>query len=256
MGQLSQSTQPGKASDNDALLNAAMQILGSSASEVGNLLDELEQDTGGKPRSSNRSRQQVTLAAPAPADIVAHVYGQAITRQEISGPAEGPTELSVRRLNQRILQELLVVYGKSQGIMATPAEIATYQRLTGGAAGKPGAARPAVRPAPGRPALPPADPVAESAVVGWKATRSLYEQYHGRVIIGQGGRQEPVGAFHEFLQEMQKKSAFRIDDAKYEQRLWAYYEQDFGDKIVPPEKVDLSKPWWIKPAAPAGGAGQ
>lgn len=71
------------------------------------------------------------------------------------------------------------------------------------------------------------------------------------MIAGPAGRLEPVGAYREFLREQHQKAAFRIADPRYEERFWAYYEQDFGSRVVRPDKVDFSKVWWsAKPATP------
>jgi hypothetical protein len=258
LGQLSQSTQPGQSADTDALLSAALRAFAGSATDLSGFLEELEGDVSGRPRSSDAASLP-RPALPAQAQVVAYVYGQPITRQEIGASADGPTDESVTRLNGRILQMLFEIHCKSQGITASLAEINEYRVATGARPIAPAAMRPPLRPRPGRPAgiQPPQprpspgqiDPVAESAVLGWKVQRSLYESYRGTVITGPSGRLEPVGAYREFLREQQQKAAFRITDPRYQERFWAYYDQDFGSRVVPPEKVDFGKPWWAgKPA--------
>jgi len=228
LGKAGSSSQP---ADSDALLNAALQALSGSVSQTVDFVDDLDAEMSGRrkpPKPQNKAR----AGPPAQADIVAYVYGEPVTRDEIGG-GESPSDVSIIKLNQRILEPLLETYGKTQGIKATSGEVAVYQQRVN--------RKPAVPPTPGRrpqpqgrPTPPPMDPAAEAAVIRWKVTKSLYEQYHGTVIVGRNDRPEPVGAYREFLKEQEAKAAFRIEDAKYRERFWAYYDRDFGSRAVPP----------------------
>lgn len=228
--QLGKLNQSGQAPDSDALLSAALQVLGNSTKELEDLLDELEPGPRSRSRSSKTSRpgeQRAQPPAPALADVVASVYGQPITRKQIGAASAGPSEQALARLNDQILKPLFDIYARTYGIKATPVEVTEAMRV-----------RPGNRPA------------AEALVIHWKVQQSLYEQYAGPVISGPGGSLEPVGAYRDFLQDQEKKGAFRIDDPKYRESFWTWYDQDFTSRTVPPEKVDFEKPWWLKPAAP------
>jgi hypothetical protein len=235
----------GQGADSDALLNAALQVLGGSVGQTIDFVEDLDAEMSGRRKPVNPQNQPQT-AAPAPADIVAYIYGQPITRDDIGG-GEFPTDISITKLNQRILEPLLETYGKTQGLKAASGEVAVYQQRVNRKPPVP----PAVRRQQGRPGLPPMDPAAEAAVIRWKVTRSLYERYGGTVILS-NDRLEPVGAYREFLKEQEAKNGFRIEDAKYRDRFWASYDRDFGPRVVPPEKVNFGQPWWLRPAASAG----
>jgi hypothetical protein len=244
LGKAGSSTQP---ADNDALLSAALQVLSGSVGQTVGFVDDLDAEMSGR-RKAPKPQLQAQARPPAQAEIVAYVYGEPVTRDEIGG-GESPSEVSIIKLNQRILEPLLETYGRNQGIKATSGEVAVYQTRVN--------RKPPVPPTPGRrpqgrPTPPPMDPAAEAAVIRWKVTKSLYEQYHGTVILGRNDRLEPVGAYREFLKDQEAKAAFRIEDSKYRDRFWAYYDRDFGPQAVPPEKVNFGTPWWQK----ATGGGQ
>lgn len=239
---LSQVASSGESADGDALLNAAAQILGGSMGDVIDLIEDLDAEMSGR-RRTPRPQVQPQPVSPNADDIVAYVHGKPISRSEIGG-GQSPTEVSVRNLRQRILEPLLEAYGKMRGIRAMPGEVAVYQQRVSGKPPIPSAARRQQ----GRPALPPIDPAAEAEVIRWKVAGVLYERYGGTVIAEQGGRLEPVGAYREFLKEQEANLGFRIEDPAYRDRFWAYYERDFGDRVVPPEKVNFGQAWWLRPA--------
>ncbi len=259
---LSQLGQSGDSKpDEEAMLKAAAQILASTGSEYADLLSDLEAEMNGQKRPSRPLNQPAQAAAGAPVgsavpggpaaptgpEIVAYVLGQPISRQVIGGGSEGTSEASVARLREMILEPQLDNYARNQGIRAAPGEVAVYLRVTNRSTPTPVAGRrPQQRPA--QPPPPPSDPAAEAAIVRWKVAKALHESYGGTVIANSNGRLEPVARYRDFLREQEKKAAFRIEDPKYRDRFWAYFDRDFGSRVVPPEKVNFNTPWWMKPA--------
>ena len=90
---------------------------------------------------------------------------------------------------------------------------------------------------------------AEAAVMQWKVSRALYQQYGGTVIFQQSNPFEPVGAFQKFLEEQQQKKAFEIFDPQLRQAFWCYFTCE-QSMIVPPEEVNYDVPWWLQKPKP------
>ena len=123
LGKAGSSSQP---ADNEALLNAALQALGGSVGQTVDFVDDLDAEMSGR-RKPPKPQEKPKAGPPAPAEIVAYVYGEPVTRSEIGGGA-APSEVAIIKLNQRILEPLLETYGKNQGIKAAPGEVAVYQQ--------------------------------------------------------------------------------------------------------------------------------
>jgi hypothetical protein len=95
--------------------------------------------------------------------------------------------------------------------------------------------------------------VAESFVKQWKRSKALYEEYGGIVLFTHFNPMEPVGAMRKLLESHQAKGDFEIYDEQLKQQFWKYYLQDpIPWKVLPPDKVDYSEPWWLK-KPPGGG---
>jgi hypothetical protein len=95
--------------------------------------------------------------------------------------------------------------------------------------------------------------VAESFVKQWKRSKALYEEYGGIVLFTHFNPMEPVGAMRKLLESHQAKGDFEIYDEQLKQQFWKYYLQDpISWKVLPPDKVDYSEPWWLK-KPPGGG---
>jgi hypothetical protein len=88
--------------------------------------------------------------------------------------------------------------------------------------------------------------VAESFVKQWKIKKALYEEYGGIVMFQQFNPMEPLGAMRKLLEIHQAKGDFEIYDEELKQRFWKYYLQPTSWKIMKPEDVDYSEPWWMK----------
>ena len=89
--------------------------------------------------------------------------------------------------------------------------------------------------------------VAQSFVEQWKRSKALYEEYGGVVLFTQFNPMEPVGAMRKLLESHQAKGDFEIYDEQLKQQFWKYYLQDtIPWKVLPPDKVDYSEPWWLK----------
>ena len=95
--------------------------------------------------------------------------------------------------------------------------------------------------------------VAESFVKQWKRSKALYEEYGGIVLFTHFNPMEPVGAMRKLLESHQAKGDFEIYDEQLKQQFWKYYLQDhISWKVLPPDKVDYSEPWWLQ-KPPGGG---
>jgi hypothetical protein len=95
--------------------------------------------------------------------------------------------------------------------------------------------------------------VAESFVKQWKRSKALYEEYGGIVLFTHFNPMEPVGARRKLLESHQAKGDFEIYDEQLKQQFWKYYLQDhLSWKVLPPDKVDYSEPWWLQ-KPPGGG---
>jgi hypothetical protein len=95
--------------------------------------------------------------------------------------------------------------------------------------------------------------IAESFVKDWKRSKALYEEYGGTVLFTHFNPMEPVGAMRKLLESHQAKGDFEIYDEQLKQQFWKYFLQDpIPWKVLPPDKVDYSEPWWLK-KPPDGG---
>jgi hypothetical protein len=88
--------------------------------------------------------------------------------------------------------------------------------------------------------------VAEHIVGQWKTNKALYEEYGGIVMFQQLNPMEPLGAMRKLLEIHQAKGDFEIYDEELKQRFWKYYLQPVQWKIMKPNDVDYSEPWWLK----------
>ena len=87
--------------------------------------------------------------------------------------------------------------------------------------------------------------LAEAAVIQWKVSKALYQQYGGTVIFQQSNPYEPVGAYAKFLEEQEQKKAFEIFDPKLREIFWCYFTCE-QSMIVPPNEVNYDVPWWLQ----------
>lgn len=87
--------------------------------------------------------------------------------------------------------------------------------------------------------------LAEAAVIQWKVSKALYQQYGGTVIFQQSNPYEPVGAYAKFLEEQEQKKAFEIFDPKIREIFWCYFTCKHS-MIVPPNEVNYDRPWWLQ----------
>lgn len=89
--------------------------------------------------------------------------------------------------------------------------------------------------------------VAEHMVTQWKRNKALYEEYGGTVLFQQLNPMEAFGAMRKLLEIHEAKGDFQIYDDQLKQEFWKYYLRDpLRWKIIPPDKVDYSQPWWLK----------
>jgi hypothetical protein len=128
-----------------------------------------------------------------------------------------------------ILGPLLKEYARAHSIKASVAEINAMSRAVFGQRIARGANK----------------TLAEAAVIQWKVSKALYQQYGGTVIFQQSNPYEPVGAYAKFLAEQEQKKAFEISDPQLRQIFWCYFNCE-QSMIVPPEKVSYNLPWWLQ----------
>jgi hypothetical protein len=138
-------------------------------------------------------------------------------------------DYQAERLASLILNALLKEYAKAHAISASVGEINSMSRAVFGKRVARGVNR----------------TVAEAAVVQWKVSKALYQQYGGIVIFQQSNPYEPVGAYGKFLEEQEKKKAFEIFDSQLREVFWCYFTCE-QSMIVPPEKVNYDVPWWLQ----------
>jgi hypothetical protein len=79
----------------------------------------------------------------------------------------------------------------------------------------------------------------------WKFDQALFKQYGGTVVMKQANPLEPIAAYKKFLEEREKSKAFEITDADYKKNFWKLFDIPKQATVVPANKVDYSKPWWI-----------
>ncbi|MBD1207975.1 MAG: hypothetical protein H9535_06080 [Ignavibacteria bacterium] len=86
---------------------------------------------------------------------------------------------------------------------------------------------------------------AQRTVQVWKFDQSLYKQFGGTVVMKQANPFEPIGAYKKFLEDKEKGKSFEILDATYKKNFWKMFDVPKEAVVVPANKVDYSKPWWI-----------
>ena len=90
--------------------------------------------------------------------------------------------------------------------------------------------------------------IGEAFVHQWKINQALFRQYGGRVIFQQGGP-EPLDAYRRFLEDAEKRNAFRILDPSLEPGFWRYYRTDSIHSFYPAgsdeEAGAFETPWWL-----------
>ena len=95
--------------------------------------------------------------------------------------------------------------------------------------------------------------VAEHIVTQWKRNKALYETYGGIVLFQQLNPMEAFGAMRKLLENHQAKGDFEIYDAELKQEFWKYYlRAPVSWKVMKPENIDYSEPWWLKKPPDAG----
>jgi hypothetical protein len=89
--------------------------------------------------------------------------------------------------------------------------------------------------------------VAESFVTQWKRSKALYEEYGGIVLWTQFNPLEPFGAMRKLLESHEAKGDFKIYDEELKRKFWEYYLRNpVSWKILSPDRIDYSQPWWLK----------
>ena len=80
----------------------------------------------------------------------------------------------------------------------------------------------------------------------WKINQALFKKYGGRVIFQQAGV-EPLDAYREFLEDQQKKGAFRIMDKAAEASFWKYFTNDAMHTFLSKDEGEkmMEKPFWL-----------
>lgn len=152
-------------------------------------------------------------------------------------------DLEVEPLNSRILGPLLDRYRALHGIEATPFELESFLRSSADR-NQDREDESKVEVDPELDAQMDLD-LAQWFVLQWKTSRSLYEQYGGRVIWEQVNPLVPVDALYAYLREQERAGVFRIDDEDLAAEFWHYYlPDDDGWWRVPEERIDYSRPWW------------
>lgn len=81
----------------------------------------------------------------------------------------------------------------------------------------------------------------------WKANKTLFEKYGGRVIFQQGGP-EPLDAYREFLREQEKSGQFEFKDSNAADMFWNYFTNEkmhtFCKDLEKAKKM-IQTPWWV-----------
>jgi hypothetical protein len=87
------------------------------------------------------------------------------------------------------------------------------------------------------------DKIAAQSIKMWKANKSLYEQYGGRVIFQQSGY-DPIGAREAFTREQEKNGNLKILDPEYAKSFWE--ELTIAGSVVDKSDAEeyFKKPWW------------
>ena len=81
----------------------------------------------------------------------------------------------------------------------------------------------------------------------YKLSKVLYEKYGGVVVFQQANPLEPVGAYKAFLKDSRANGHFEIFHEQMKTAFWQVLNKPHSF-IVPEEKVDFSKPWWLQTA--------
>jgi hypothetical protein len=79
----------------------------------------------------------------------------------------------------------------------------------------------------------------------WKIDQQLFKQYGGTVVMKQANPFEPITAYKKFLEDKEKAKSFEILDASSKKSFWSVFDVPKQAIVVPPAKVDYSRPWWI-----------
>lgn len=132
-------------------------------------------------------------------------------------------------LASTILNPLLAEYAKAHRITATTGEINSMSQ----AVFKKRVARGANK------------MLAQAAVIQWKVSKALYQQYGGIVIFQQSNPYEPIGAYAKFLEEQEQMKTFQIFEPKLREAFWCYFTCE-QSMIVPPNEVNYDQPWWLQ----------
>lgn len=93
--------------------------------------------------------------------------------------------------------------------------------------------------------------MADKIIRAWKFDQIVYNQYGGVVLASQTGPQ-PLGAYKKFLEDHQKKNSFEIFDKSYQKKFWEVFSPGKNSTVVPNDKVNFSKPWWVQLVEQAG----
>ncbi|MCS6809298.1 MAG: hypothetical protein RML40_11045 [Bacteroidota bacterium] len=87
--------------------------------------------------------------------------------------------------------------------------------------------------------------MAQRTIQIWKFDQALYKQYGGTVVMKQANPLEPIGAYKKYLEEHERSKSFEIYDGTYKKNFWKLFDISKEAIVIPPQKVDYSKPWWI-----------
>lgn len=79
----------------------------------------------------------------------------------------------------------------------------------------------------------------------WKLSKALYEEYGGTVIFQQANPLEPVGAYRQFLEKMERGKVFQIFDEANRKAFWHYFTRKHPSELSPKD-VNYAVPWWLQ----------
>lgn len=177
---------------------------------------------------------------PEKGEPVARLFYDYLYAADIDAASPKLTENEAKRLTGKIFGELRQRYMHRHKITATPEEIQQFVA--------------AMRRSPTdeetseekrRDDRRGFEAIGKQMVKGWKLDRALYNKYGGTVIFQQANPFEPVGAYREFLEEMETAQVFEIFDPDTRQKFWYYFVRQHPSQ-VPAEQIDFDKPWWLQ----------
>ncbi len=185
-----------------------------------------------------------TVRPPEGAETpVARVFTKYIYPNELMASSPSLDKEGSRRLQGLIMHALMERFAEKERIVASDEEVDHFNRtLLSGAGNVPGSKIESEAPE----AKAARTELGAAFVRQWKIDKRLYELYGGAVIFQQGNPQEPVGAYRGLMEDMERSKVIEIYDKNNRDRVWEYFTRDHGPWKVPADKIDYSKPWWLR----------